>query len=124
VHDTHHPIDTGLYYEDQKGEAKARSKAFRTSRMPKFLRYFESLVPKTGYVFGRTISYVDLSLFQIVEGLEYAFPKAFARTRAPHLRALRDRVNDRPRVAAYLASPRRIPFNEMGIFRRYSALDA
>jgi glutathione S-transferase len=124
VHDTHHPIAAGLYYEDQKREAKARSKAFRTSRLPKFLRYFESLVPKNGYVFGRAVSYVDLSLFQIVEGLEYAFPKAFARARVPHLRALRDRVKDRPRVAAYLASPRRIPYSEMGIFRHYSALDA
>jgi glutathione S-transferase len=125
VHDTHHPIDTGSYYEDQVREAKARAKAFRTGRLRKFLRFFEALVPKSGYVFGQKVSYVDLSLFQVVEGLEYAFPRAFARAgrAAPRLRALRDRVQERPRIAAYLASPRRIPFNEMGIFRRYPALD-
>jgi glutathione S-transferase len=125
VHDTHHPIATGRYYEDQKREAKARAKEFRNERMPKFLRWFEEILEPGGYVFGRSVSYVDLSLFQVVEGLEYAFPKAFARAgmKAPRLRALRERVKERPRIASYLESPRRIPFNEMGIFRKYPELD-
>jgi len=125
VHDTHHPIATGLYYEDQIEAAKACAKAFRAERMPKFLRHFEALVPAGAYVLGRRVSYVDLSLFQVVEGLTYAFPKAFARARKdiPKLLALHGRVRTRPRIAAYLASPRRIPFNEKGIFRCYPALD-
>lgn len=123
VHDTHHPIATGSYYEDQRGEAIARSKAFREERLPKFLGYFERLL-HGDHLLG-AFSYVDLSLFQVLTGLEYAFPRAFARvTRdAPKLLALRDRVASRPRIAAYLSSPRRIPFNEQGIFRRYPELD-
>src|SRR5258705_5578900 len=127
IHDTHHPLGPSLYYEDQKGPAKKRSEAFWKERVPKYLGYFERLLQADGgaYVTGRRASYVDLSLFQIVEGLRYAFPrrmKAFER-KIPGLIELRDRVASRPNIKTYLASDRRIAFNEDGIFRRYKALD-
>ncbi|WP_343733200.1 glutathione S-transferase family protein [Duganella sp.] len=124
AHDTHHPISTNLYYEDQKKEAKARAKDFREQRIPKFLNYFEGVV-QGGYAVGARLSYVDLSLFQLIEGLRYAFPKAMARLEPayPKLIALHDKVAARPNIAAYLQSKRRIPFNETGIFRRYPELD-
>jgi glutathione S-transferase len=127
VHDTHHPIATDLYYEDQRVAAKKRSHHFRQSRIPKYLGYFEDVLARNGgrFLIGGRLTYPDLSMFQIVEGLRYAFPKAMKRIekKAPLLGALRDRVADRPRIAAYLASKRRIPFNEDGIFRHYPALD-
>jgi glutathione S-transferase len=128
VHDTHHPIAVDLYYEDQRKEAKRRTDAFRRERLPLFLGYFERVLVKNGGrhpVSGR-FSYIDLSLFQLLEGLEYAFPRALGalRRRIPKLEALRERVRERPRIAAYLVSPRRIPFNTWGIFRHYPELDA
>lgn len=124
VHDTHHPVASELYYEDQKAEAKKRSKDFRENRIPKFLHYFEHAVEHGGGKFPlREHSYVDLSLFQIMCGLEYAFPKAMAKQKVPLLRDLQKRVAARPNIAAYLASERRIPFNTSGIFRHYPELD-
>jgi len=129
IHDTHHPIATGLYYEDQQAEAKARSVDFLTHRLPKYCGYFERILtanPKgPKHILGARLTYVDLSLFQLVAGLHYAFPRATAEfgTRYSNLAALHDRVAARPRIAAYLASDRRIPFNETGIFRHYAALD-
>lgn len=126
VHDTHHPVDTGRYYEDQRPEARRRAAAFRSERLPKFLGYFERALQRAGnHLVGRRLSYVDLSAFQVVCGLEYAFPRALARLapQVPLLLRLRDRVAARPRIRAYLGSERRIPFNEMGIFRHYPELD-
>jgi glutathione S-transferase len=125
AHDTHHPISSSLYYEDQKPEAAARAKAFREERMPKYLGYFERLLDGPGWLAGAERSYTDLSLFQVVRGLEYAFPKRMRSLAAelPRVLALVDRVAARPNIAAYLASPRRIPFNEDGIFRHYPELD-
>jgi glutathione S-transferase len=128
AHDTHHPIDLGAYYEDQKGEAKARSAAFRKQRIPKYLGWFETILEDQGddaWLTGGALTYADLSLFQVVEGLSYAFPKAMGRAakKLPKVMALVERVRTRPNIAAYLASPRRIPFNEDGIFRRYPELD-
>jgi glutathione S-transferase len=127
IHDTHHPLGPSLYYEDQVNPAKKRTAEFWKERVPKYLGYFERLVQEHGglYLTGRRLTYADLSLFQIVEGLRYAFPrrmKAFER-RVPALVDLRDRVAARPNIKAYLASERRIAFNEDGIFRRYKALD-
>jgi len=126
THDTHHPIGGAFYYEDQKPESLRRSGHYTATRLPKFLGYFERLLAKDGWVLGRTFSYPDLSLFQMVAGLRYAFPRAMSRLEPKHPRlvALHDRVASRPRVAAYLASERRIPFNQHGIFRRYPELDA
>jgi len=127
IHDTHHPIGSGLYYEQQRPAAKRRSREFWKSRVEKFLGYFEAVLDKNGghYLIGRRLSYVDLSVFQIIEGLRYTFPRNMKRfeKRIPGLVTLRDRVAARPRIKAYLASPRRIAFNEWGIFRHYKELD-
>ena len=126
VHDSHHPIASGLYYAEQRDAARRRAADFRTTRLPKFLNYFEQVLERGGGRYAlREHSYVDLSLFQLMTGLEYAFPRAMARQQRawPHLHALAERIAARPRIAAYLASPRRLAFNEDGIFRHYSALD-
>jgi glutathione S-transferase len=128
VHDTHHPISAALYYEDQMREAKQRATHFVGERLPRFLDYFERVLRQNGseVLVGAQISHADLSLFQALEGLAYAFPRAFARAtgNTPGLLALRERVRTRPRIAAYLASPRRMAFNQAGIFRHYPELDA
>ena len=131
IHDTHHPIAGSLYYDDQKAEAQRRTAVFREERLSKFLGYFERVLTLNAAADGRWLvgadcSHADLSLFQVVAGLEYAFPNALGALRDghPNVFALRDRVRKRPKVAAYLASERRIPFNEHGIFRHYPELDA
>jgi glutathione S-transferase len=129
AHDTHHPIASGLYYDEQKREALRRAADFRAQRLPKFLGYFERVLETNPagdrHLVGRALSYVDLSLFQVIAGLDYAFPRTMARMRPRHPRvaALHRRVAERPLIAAYLASTRRIPFNEYGIFRHYPELD-
>ena len=129
VHDTHHPVRTGLYYEDQKTEAAKRSREFCKARLPRFLAWFEAVLlrnPKGDtHLVGKRLSYADLSLFQLVDGLRYAFPKASRRAlkKAPLVAALHAQVAQHPRIAAYLASERRIAFNEDGIFRHYPELD-
>lgn len=118
AHDTHHPIAASLYYEEQKREAKRRAGIFLKERLPKFMRYFERAVDDR-------FSYVHLSLFQMIEGLRYAFPNAMRKRERKHPRLLKihQRVESRPQLAAYLSSKRRIPFNQQGIFRRYPELD-
>jgi glutathione S-transferase len=130
VHDTHHPISGGLYYEEQKREAKRRAADFKDNRLPKFLDYFEKILkraPKgTDYLVSKAVSYADLSMFQMIAGLRYAFPRTMAKIepKYPRVVALHDRVAARPRIAGYLSSPRRLPFNQQGIFRYYPELDA
>jgi glutathione S-transferase len=127
VHDTHHPISSQLYFEDQIPAAKKAAESFWRYRVPKFLVYFETVLARSGgpWLLGRKLSYVDLSLFQIVAGLRYAFPKRMKRfeKKIPHLIGVHDRVAGRRRIAAYLESPRRIAFNREGIFRHYRQLD-
>jgi len=127
IHDTHHPITGYRYYEEQRVAAKLATKYFWRHRLPKFLRYFERVLEKSGgpYLLGRKLTYADLSLFQIVEGLRYAFPRRMKRfeRKVPRVVALHARVAKRPRIAAYLASPRRIPFSQWGIYRYFKALD-
>jgi glutathione S-transferase len=127
IHDTHHPLGGELYYEDAKPEAKRFTENFLAARAPKYLGYFETVLKTSGgeNVLGRKFSYVDLSLFQLIEGLRYAFPKAMKRIErdVPRVVAVRDRVMERPRIKKYLQSPRRIAFNKDGIFRRYLELD-
>ncbi len=129
VHDTHHPISTGAYYEDQRDEAKARSAAFIKDRIPKFLGYFERVLQQNRkgpkHLIGDNLSYVDLSLFQVIEGLTYAFPKAMKSisNRYSGVETLHDHVGNRPNISAYLRSDRRLPFSEEGIFRHYPELD-
>ncbi|MBK7975534.1 MAG: glutathione S-transferase [Deltaproteobacteria bacterium] len=128
AHDTHHPISSGLYYDDQRDEARRRAESFRKERCPKFLGYFERALEhgRGRYLLGRSLTYADLSLFQVLAGLRYAFPRTMRRLerRHPKVVALHDAVAARPRIAAYLASERRISFNEDGIFRHYPELDA
>jgi glutathione S-transferase len=118
VHDTHHPIAASLHYEEQKPEAKRRAGIFLTERLAKFMRYFERAADDK-------FSYVHLSLFQMIEGLRYAFPNAMSKRerRYPRLLMIHERVARRPRLSAYLASKRRIAFNQYGIFRHYPELD-
>jgi glutathione S-transferase len=127
IHDTHHPVSGWLYYEEQKEPAERRTADFWRHRVPKMLGYFERVLTQSAgnYVAGRKLTYVDLSLFQIVEGLRYAFPRRMKRfeQRVPRLIALHDRVRKRPRIAAYLASERRIPFSQWGIYRYFKELD-
>ena len=127
IHDTHHPLGSSLYYEDAKPEAKRYTENFLDERAPKYLGYFETVLSRSGgpWLLGRKFSYADLSMFQLIEGLRYAFPNAVKRIEgeSPGLVGIRDRVAERKGIAAYLASERRIPFNESGIFRRYEELD-
>ena len=129
AHDTHHPVGTGLYYQDQKPEALRRSQEFRRERMPKFLGWYESVIEanpaRSGWLVGDTLSYADLGLFQVVEGLRYAFPRRMATVEAnyPGVLEVHRRVAAHPPIARYLESPRREAFNEDGIFRRYPELD-
>jgi glutathione S-transferase len=129
IHDTHHPISGNLYFQQQRKEAKRRSADFLKNRAPKFLGYFEDLLGRSGrqarFLLGARLTYADLSVFQLIAGLSYAFPKASARFARKYRRlfALHERVQERPRIAAYLASPRRIAFNNEGIFRHYPELD-
>jgi glutathione S-transferase len=129
VHDSHHPIAASLYYEDQRREAKKKAASLTAERLPKYLGYFERVLERNPRgrlrLVGARLSYADLSLFQAVTGLRYGFPNAMRRLarRLPRVNALHDEIAGRPRLAAYLASPRRVPFSEEGIFRHYRELD-
>jgi glutathione S-transferase len=127
IHNTHHPLGSSLYYEDAKPEAKRFTENFLEERAPKYLGYFEIVLSRSGgpWLLGRKFSYADLSMFQLIEGLRYAFPSAIKgiESETPGLVGIRHRVVERKSIAAYLASDRRIPFNESGIFRRYAELD-
>jgi glutathione S-transferase len=130
IHDVHHPIAVSLYYEDQRVEARRRAPLFISERLPKYLGYLERVLERNaaadhGHLVGTATSYVDLSAFQLIGGLDFAFPRAMAQIapRIPLLRAVHQRIPTRPRLAAYLASTRRIAFNQHGIFRHYPELD-
>ncbi len=128
VHNVHHPVALDDYYEKQKPEAKRYAEGFREARIPKFLGYFERATHAVAgeWIAGEHWSPIDTSLFQVVEGLRYAFPRRMEAVVGdyPGLAALHDRVADLPGIAAYLKSGRRIAFNEDGIFRHYPELDA
>jgi len=129
-HDVHHPLGAGLYYEQQREAALQRAPGFQEERLPKFLAYFERVLERNPagprYLLGGQLTYPDLSLFQLVEWLRYAFPRAAreALRSTPRVRALHARVRRRPRIAAYLKSPRRLPFSEEDVFRHYPELDS
>jgi glutathione S-transferase len=129
AHDTHHPIAGSLYYEEQKAEALRRSEDFIAGRLPKFLDYFETVLERNpsgdAWLAGASLSYADLSMFQLIAGLRYAFPRAMKRLEPdyPRLLALHARVAGRKRIKAYLKSKRRVGFNNDDVFRRYRELD-
>lgn len=87
IHDTHHPLGPTLYFEEQKPQAKRRTKEF-------------------------------------LAGLQYAFPSATrtALRKRPRLARLHDAAFARPRIRRYVASGRRLAFNNDDVFRRYSEL--
>ncbi|HWG04171.1 MAG TPA: glutathione S-transferase [Beijerinckiaceae bacterium] len=130
AHDSHHPVGSSLYYEEQKPEAARNAASFRSARMPKFLSWFERIIRGNesgkGHLVGDRLTYVDLSLFQLVEGLGYAFPNRMRELRGdiPGVIKLHDRIAALPRIRTYVESGRRIPFNESGIFRHYPELDS
>jgi len=128
VHDSHHPIAGSLYYEDQKAEAARRTKYLRDERLPKYLGYFDRLLAtgNGGWLVGNRVTYADLSLFQAVEGLRFAFPKTMRELerRCPQLSRHSARVGGRQRIAAYLGSDRRLPFTNEDLFRHRSELDS
>jgi glutathione S-transferase len=129
AHDAHHPLGGQLYYEEQRPEALRRAQGFCSERIPKFLAWVETILARNPagprHLVGENLSYADLSAFQVVEGLSYAFPHTTAPAlgATPKLVALVERVRALPNIAAYLASPRRLPFNEADIFRHYPELD-
>ena len=130
AHDVHHPLAKSFYYEDQRIEARRRAENFKSERMPKFFGYMERVLTQNPsgpkHLVGARITYADLSLFQVAEGMRYAFPKTIARAEPdyPLVAALHERVAERPRIRAYAASDQCIPFNEDGIFRYYKELDS
>lgn len=129
VSSVHHPIASALYYEEQKAESKRRASYFTSQRVPKFLGYYEGVLTKnpkgSEYLLGKKVCYVDLSIFQMIEGLRYAFPRTMEKFEPnyPRIIALHGRISARPRLRKYLESPRRLPFNQNGIFRHYPELD-
>lgn len=133
IHDLHHPIGSGLYYEDQKPEALRRAEDFRKNRLTRFMGWFEKVLQRNPrnegaavpHLVGGRLSYADLALFQVVEGLLYALPKATKRAlkKSPLVTALHAGLPRHRRLAAYLASERHLAFNEHGIFRHYPELD-
>ena len=130
IHDTHHPIGSELYYEEQIQEAKRKTRHFLSFRLPKYLNYFELTLSNnpyhSGWLIGESLSYPDLSIFQIFEGLHYSFPQTIdplLKSTYPWCAQLRSKVSQQNNISAYLKSNRRIDFNEMGIFRSYPELD-
>ena len=126
IQHTHHPVAHGLYYDDQKSEALTYTRHFLAERVPKFLGYFERVLGTRGFMVGTSVTYVDLSIYYLFEGLRFSFPKAMQRLEPqyPGLVALRDRVAARPRIVAYRESKRCMAFNDRGVFRYYPELDA
>jgi glutathione S-transferase len=124
-HDVHHPISTALYYEDQKKEAARRAPHFVKERMPKFLKYFERVLEKDTFLVSKDPSYVDLALFQMMSWLTYAFPRGMTalEPNIPRILDVRNHIAERPRIKAYLDSPRRLPHNEHDLCRAYPELD-
>ncbi|GJJ07708.1 hypothetical protein Clacol_001913 [Clathrus columnatus] len=126
AHDVHHPISNSLYYEDQKPEAKRRAEDFRENRIPKFLTHFETVLQNnsSGVLVGSTISTADLTLFQVLDGLHFAFPRRIGALRKSgeytHVFQLYDRVKDE--LKDYFGSKRRREYS-MGLYRDYPELD-
>ena len=124
VHDTHHPIDVGEFYEKQKDAAVARSQAFRSARLPKFFGHFERNIQENGFLTADGPSYADLALFQVVDGLRFAFPNWMKKHESeyPKVVKLAKTVAESSRISAYLKSERRLKYSN-GVFRHYPELD-
>ena len=123
THDTHHPISVTMAYEEQMEEAKKRAASFLDGRLNSWLLFFDRMLGENQWLINNTLSIADIALFQLLEGLHYAFPKGFAQSSTESLSSFRERVTNIPSIASYLKSTRRQPFNENGIFRQYPELD-
>lgn len=127
VHNIHHPVEMMAYYEDQKAEAARAAKQFREQRIPKFLDHFDAAARANAgeWLIDHRWTYADTSLFQLVAGLRYMFPRRMAAIEAdyPALLRIHDEVAALPGIKAYLKSERRLPFSTDGIFRHYPELD-
>ncbi|UKZ79166.1 hypothetical protein TrVFT333_006916 [Trichoderma virens FT-333] len=114
VHDTHHPIATHKYYEDQKEEAKLRAKAFREERLPKYLTYVQRLLDAKTSGEG------------CLDGTKFAFPQTVEKLKKSGkydgVFKLYDAVKERPNIKAYLESDKRIDYSD-GIWRHYPELE-
>ena len=131
VHDTHHPVASGAYYEEQKAEAKRKSEDFVKTRLPKFLGYFERVLSGEAsrggeWLYGGEMTYADLVLWQCLDGTGFAFPKAVGRARegGMYRRVFehQERVRGVEGVREYLGSERRLEYGK-GIYRHYPELD-
>ncbi|GAA6016890.1 hypothetical protein JCM11491_006903 [Sporobolomyces phaffii] len=129
THDTHHPVSVSSYYEDQKEPALLKARDFRQNRVPKFFKYFEALLEREAerggwLVRGGVPSYADLCLFQVVDGLKFAFPNLLSKLLPlhPRIRDHHERVKSAKRIKEYLDSDRRQEYS-MGVFRYYEELD-
>ncbi|PVI01983.1 glutathione S-transferase protein-like protein [Periconia macrospinosa] len=130
AHDTHHPIAVQLYYEDQKDESLRKAKFFRESRLPKFFGYFERVLKaneegKGKYLVGAKLSFADTTVWQVLDGLKFAFPKELAAIEKDYptlFETFYNGIKEEGGLKEYLASDRRLPYSE-GIFRHYPELD-
>jgi len=126
VHNVHHPVAAALYYQDQIDAAYEAAQHFRDQRLPKYLDHFEAALEENGgpCVLGDRWTHVDTSLFQLMEGLDYMFPNRMRELDYPRLELCRQAMMEIAGVEQYLASDRRLSFNEDGIFRFYPELDS
>jgi len=126
VHNVHHPVSGNLYYHDQMDAAYEAAQNFRDTRIPHFLDHFEGALEENGgpYMLGDSWTHIDTSLFQLMEGLDYMFPSRMRSLDYPRLELCRQAVMEIDGIEQYLASDRRLPFNEDGIFRHYPELDS
>lgn len=131
AHDTHHPIAVAKYYEEQKEESLKKSTDFREARIPKFLGYFERVLKgneeqgKGKYLVGSKLSFADTTLWHVLSGLLFAFPKEMEARKAEFellFGTFYNSVKEASGVKEYLASGKRKPFS-MGVFRHYPELD-
>jgi glutathione S-transferase len=131
---THPASHQGRQPEDQRAETVRRSSQFIAFRLPRLIRYLETVAERnaerTGrvrvaWMVGTRLSHVDLSVAQLIEGLRHALPRVSSRLleMAPRLRALHAQVIALPRIRLYLDSGRRTPFDARSLFRHDAELD-
>ncbi|EJU05030.1 glutathione S-transferase C-terminal-like protein [Dacryopinax primogenitus] len=130
AHDSHHPIASSLYYEDQKQEALRRAEDFLKLRIPKYLAHFEETLRKNkvshSHLVGKTTTTADLVLFHVVDGLLYAFPRRMGALdkggKYKRVLKLHEKIMAEGGIKEYVESGRRRKFG-VGLFRHYPELD-
>ncbi|KAF1816408.1 glutathione S-transferase protein-like protein [Eremomyces bilateralis CBS 781.70] len=130
-HDTHHPVSVVKYYAEQKEEALKKAEDFRASRIPKFFGYFERVLKsneseaKGKYLVGSKLTYADTTVWQVVNGVSYAFPKEVEARKKDYpllFETFYPGIQEEKGIKQYLASDRRLSYSD-GIFRHYPELD-